>query len=114
MEASETQAGPQADDLAILRRIQRVVWNLLLLPASSLRNLCVENLTFKKSYPQMLPDQHPRYGWELLRHNLSDSDENWFLDQKIYMVDPKLSGRLLAQDHPKSELLKTDLEECSP
>ena len=50
-----------------------------------------------------------RYGWELLRHNLSESDENWFLDQKIYMVDPKLSGQMRAGDHPKPEILKTAL-----
>ena len=41
----------------------------------------LEVLTFKKSYPQMLLDQHLRYGWELLQYNLSDSNENWFLDK---------------------------------
>ncbi|CAE6934894.1 unnamed protein product, partial [Symbiodinium sp. CCMP2592] len=70
----------------------------------------VELLKFKKSYPQMLLDQHLRYGWELLRYNLSDSDENWFLENKICMVDPKLSGQLLAEDHDRPELLQTALD----
>ncbi|CAE7473009.1 unnamed protein product [Symbiodinium sp. CCMP2592] len=70
----------------------------------------LELLKFKKSYPQMLLDQHLRYGWELLRYNLSDSDENWFLDNKICMVDPKLSGQLLAEDHDRPELLQTALD----
>ncbi|CAE7228958.1 unnamed protein product [Symbiodinium sp. CCMP2592] len=69
----------------------------------------VELLKFKKSFPQMLLDQHLRYGWELLRYNLSDSDENWFLDNKICMVDPKLSGQLLAE-HDRPELLQTALD----
>ena len=69
----------------------------------------VELLVFKKSYPQMLLDQHLRYGWELLRYNLSDSDENWFLENKICMVDPKLSAQLLAGDHDRPELLQAAL-----
>ncbi|CAE7778430.1 unnamed protein product [Symbiodinium sp. CCMP2592] len=69
----------------------------------------VELLKFKKSYPQMLLDQHLRYGWELLRYNLSDSDENWFLENKICMVDPKLSGQLLGE-HDRPELLRAALD----
>ena len=70
----------------------------------------LEVLTFKKSYPQMLLDQHLRYGWELLQYNLSDSNENWFLANRICMVDPKLSGQLLAEDHDRPELLQAALE----
>eukprot|EP00439_Symbiodinium_sp_Y106_P029249 s977_g3.t1 len=70
----------------------------------------LELMKFSKSYPQMLLDQHLRYGWELLRYNLSNSDENWFLENKICMVDPKLSGQLLAEDHDSPELLQAALE----
>ena len=74
----------------------------------------LELLVFKKSFPQMLLDQHLRYAWELLRFNFSEPGTNWFMENKVCLLDPKLSAEVLAGKHIRPDLLQAALDRiCS-
>ena len=102
--------GLSADDLAMLRRIQPLCGVCLfcrLLRSGTCRESEVQEEPAADAFGPASEEWLPRPRTQGRR--VHESDENWFLDQRIYMVDPKLSGQMRADDHPKPEILKTAL-----
>ena len=74
-----------------------------------------EHVELLKNKPQMLLDQHLLYGWEMLRWHLSDSDDaNFFLEQSVRMLDPKLTTLCLSGKHSNPALLESVLKKQLP
>ncbi|CAE7251393.1 unnamed protein product [Symbiodinium natans] len=57
-----------------------------------------EPIELLKTPPQMLLDQHILYGFELLRWHFSQGSENFFFEQGIRIMDPKLSLQYITKE----------------